>query len=66
MLKSISVRTHCYIMSATWLIFGALTEWNNMHPMSSHPSNWPVYDVIVGLALLLAAKVIPLTPASKK
>ena len=66
MLKSISVRTYCYIMSATWLISGAFGEWNNMHPMALHPSNLPVFDVIVGVALLLVAKIIPSTPPLKK
>ena len=66
MLKSISIRTYCYIMSAMWFIFGALGEWNNMHPMALHPSNMPVYDVIVGFALLIIAKIIPSTPPLKK
>lgn len=67
MLKSISIRTACYLMSASWLTFGALGEWNNMHPtIAAHPSNLPVFDVIVGVALLLVAKIIPPTPAPKK
>ncbi len=54
-------------MSASWLTFGALGEWNNMHPtIAAHPSNLPVFDVIVGVALLLVAKIIPPTPAPKK
>ena len=53
-------------MSATWLISGAFGEWNNMHPMALHPSNLPVFDVIVGVALLLVAKIIPSTPPLKK
>ena len=66
MLNLISARTTCYIMSASFFVTAALGEWSNMHPMALHPSNWPVYNVYVGLALLLAAKIIPPTPASKK
>ena len=53
-------------MSASFFVTAALGEWSNMHPMALHPSNWPVYNVYVGLALLLAAKIIPPTPAPKK
>ena len=65
-LKPISVRTACYFMSASFFLTGALGEWSNLHPMALHPSNWPVFNVVVGLALLLAAKILPLTPAPKK
>jgi|GEM_PF-4858157 len=66
-LNLIPLRTYCYIMSPTFFVISALTEWNNTHPITTlHPSNLPLFDVIFGFVLLLAAKFIPPTPASKK
>ena len=67
MLNLISARTACYIMSVSFIVTGALMEWNNTHPITTvHPSNLPLFELISGFALLLAAKIIPTTPVSKK